>query len=127
MQTVFETRKQRLRLLKKNYKHWGDLNLAIGWERADPRLSQIHSEVLRKDRGTPYVMGDTTARTIEEKLALPEGWMDTPPTYTEMHGEHDPRVLAMEVMESLNPEDWATALRLLSALKKPQAKNGTTN
>lgn len=127
MQTISETRKQRLRILKNNYKHWGDLNEAIGWDRTDPRLSQIHSGNLRSDRGTPYVMGDPTARMIEEKLKLPTGWMDTPPTIAEMHGESDPRAMALAVLESLPEEDWPAAVRLLAALKEPTipAKNGT--
>lgn len=127
MQTISETRKQRLRILKIDYKHWGDLNEAIGWDRTDPRLSQIHSGNIRSGRDAPYVMGDITARMIEEKLALPIGWMDTPPTHAEMHGESDPRAMAMAVLESLPQEDWAAAVRLLAALQEPAplTKNGT--
>ena len=71
-------------------------------------------------------MGDPTAREIEVALGLPEGWMDTPPTYAELHGENDPRTKAMLIMEALPPDQWDTALRLLDALVKP-AKNGTHN
>ena len=70
-------------------------------------------------------MGDDLARKIEEKLGLPEGWMDTPPSYSELQGEHDPRLKAMVLMESLPPDQWDTALRLLDALAQPASKNGT--
>lgn len=72
-------------------------------------------------------MGDPTARMIEEKLKLPTGWMDTPPTLAEIHGESDPRAMALAVLESLPEEDWPAAVRLLAALKEPSTpeKNGT--
>ena len=126
MQTISETRKQRLQILKKNYERWGDLNEVLGWSRADPRLSQILSGNLRSDRGTPYVMGDTTARLIEEKLGLPSGWMDTPPSYAELHGESDQRAQVMALLESMPREDWDAAVRVIAALKEPAAKTGTT-
>ena len=80
MQTVFETRRIGLRMLIDKHGSIADLNVALGWERTFARLSQIQNRSIRSDRGTPYEMGDVTAREIEEKLGLEEGWMDTPPT-----------------------------------------------
>lgn len=79
MQTVFETRRIRLRQLIAQYKTIAALNVKLGWEETNARLSQIQNRSIRSDRGTPYEMGDTTAREIEEALRLPTGWMDTPP------------------------------------------------
>ena len=126
MQTVYETRRIRLGMLKTKHKSWAALNEAMGWDRTSARLSQIHSQTPRRDRGTTYTMGDSTARDIETALKLELGWMDTPPTYAELYGEQDPRAIVLTLMESLPPEEWPTAVRLLSALKEPAGKNGTT-
>lgn len=104
MQTVFDTRRTRLRLLRDKYKTWGDFNEAIGWPRTDPRLSQIHSQSIRSGRGTPFVMGDSTARHIEAKLGLVVGWMDTPPSYAEL--DPDPMIAdLLQVARQLREEN----------------------
>jgi hypothetical protein len=126
MQTVQDTRRQRVGILKNKYVKWSVLNEALGWERTNTRLSQIHSGTLRSDRGTPYTMGDDTAREIEQKLKLPEGWMDTPPTYAELHNEPDPISKAVSLLEAMGPEARYQALRLLDALSQPPRANGTT-
>lgn len=82
MQTAQETRKQRLLLLKKKHGTWAALNKLIGWESTNARLSQIGAGSIRSGRNTPYVMGDDMAREIEHALDLPNGWMDTPLTYS---------------------------------------------
>ena len=64
-------------------------------------------------------MGDDLARKIEEKLELELGWMDTPPTYAELHGDEDPRTKVMQLMEAMPPDQWPTAVRLLDALAQP--------
>ena len=64
-------------------------------------------------------MGDDLARKIEERLSLEAGWMDTPPSYAELHGEEDPRTKAWLLMEALPPDQWPTAVRLLDALAQP--------
>jgi hypothetical protein len=64
-------------------------------------------------------MGDAMAREIEATLGLENGWMDTPPTYAEIHGEDDPRTRMMLLMESMPPDQWATAVRLVDALAQP--------
>ena len=71
-------------------------------------------------------MGDSQAREIEEKLSLGLGWMDTPPSYAELHGEEDPRTKVMQLMEAMPPDQWQTAVRLLDALtQQPQEATGT--
>jgi hypothetical protein len=126
MQTVFETRRSRLMMLVKEKGSVAKLNRALGYEETSARLYQIHNRSVRADRGTPYELGDTTAREIEQKLNLPVGWMDTPPTYAELAGDNDPRAMIEHMVQEMPPEDWPTAVRLLSALKKPDAKNGTS-
>ncbi len=125
MQTVQETRKARLILLKKKYGRWVDLNVAIGWERTNPRLSQIYKGTIRSDRNLPYTMGDETAREIESNLGLPLGWMDTPPTYDELLGPEDQRAKVLLLMEAMPQEQWATVVRLVDAIAQPALKNGT--
>lgn len=112
-------------MLVKKYQSVAELNTALGWTRTDPKLAQIRNANLRPGRAKPYQMGDAMARQIEDKLALEHGWMDTPPTYAELHGENDVRAKAMILMDALPPEQLDTALRLLDALVKPQGNNGT--
>ncbi|CAM3348302.1 hypothetical protein POHY109586_03365 [Polaromonas hydrogenivorans] len=106
-----------------------DLCQELGYARTETAtLTRILNANVRHDRdGKPYNMGSPMAREIEKKLKLPNGWMDTPPSYAELHGEQDQRAMMMDLMNSLPPEDLATALRMLSALKEPTGplKNGT--
>jgi hypothetical protein len=124
MQTVQETRRQRLGMLKKKYVRWSVLNTLLDWEVTSARLSQIHSGTLRSDRGTPYTMGDDTAREIETKLGLQPGWMDTPPTYEELNGQPDMIGTAMGILQAMEPEARYQAVRLLEALRQPPEPNG---
>lgn len=127
MQTVQDTRRQRVGILKTKYVKWSALNEALGWERTNTRLSQIHSGTLRSDRGTPYTMGDETAREIEQKLNLPAGWMDTPPTYAELHGEEpDALTQAHTLLMAMEKDTQYQALRLLTALAEPPKANATS-
>lgn len=128
MQTVFETRRTRLRILVERYSNnVANLNRALGWEDTNARLYQIHNRSIRADRGTPYEMGDVTAREIEEKLSLGLGWMDTPPTYEELNGKDDPKTQMLLLMESLPPDQWPTALRLISVLGQSKVANGESH
>ncbi|MGB4061905.1 MAG: hypothetical protein WBK26_17005 [Burkholderiaceae bacterium] len=126
MQTVHETRKARLLLLKKKHGSWANINKLIGWESTNARLSQIGAGSIRSGRNTPYVMGDEMAREIETSLGLETGWMDTPLTWADMHGQEDPRAKVMQLMEAMPADQWATAVRLLDALAQPAPANGTT-
>ena len=113
-------------MLKAKFIKWAALNEALGWEKTNTRLSQIHSGTLRSDRGTPYTMGDETAREIEQKLGLEQGWMDTPPTYAELHGEPDAIGKAVALLEAMEPEARYQAVRLLDALAQPPQANSTS-
>ncbi|MFN7725172.1 MAG: hypothetical protein ACK5QH_08895 [Rubrivivax sp.] len=124
MQTVFETRHQRLTMLVNRHGSVAELNRAIGRESNWARLYQIYNRSIRSDRGTPFVMGDDTAREIEAKLSLEEGWMDTPPTYNEVHGPEDPRTKAILLLEQMSPEQAQVATRLLTAIAEPEKKQG---
>jgi hypothetical protein len=126
MQTVFETRRNRLAKLVERFGSVAKLNTELGWEVTNARLYQIHNRSIRSDRGTPFEMGDTTAREIEEKLSLGLGWMDTPPSYAELHGEDDPRAKVLLLMEAMPPDQWATVVRLVDAVAQPTPSTGTT-
>ena len=129
MEPVEETRRTRLRMLVTRHNNtMADLCQELGYARTETAtLTRILNANVRHDRdGKPYNMGSPMAREIEKKLNLPNGWMDTPPTYAELHGEQDPRATMMTLMDSLPPDEWPTAIRLLSALKKP-AQNGTSD
>ena len=128
MQTVSETRRARLTILVKQHGNsLAALNEVLGLDRTDATLSQIRTQAKHSKTGKPRVMGDDLARKIEEKLGLATGWMDTPPSYAELGGEQDPRAMIEHMVQEMPPEDWPTALRLLSALKKPEPKNGTND
>lgn len=124
MLTASETRRVRTEMLIKQHGSAAALNTALGWPRTDPKLAQIRNANPRPGRDKPYQMGDAMAREIEEALNLERGWMDTPPTYAELHGEHDPRVQLLHAMEGLPADQWAVALRLIDALTQPA--NGTS-
>lgn len=128
MQTVAETRRQRLAILVREH---GDstatLNEALGLDRTDATLSQIRTQARHSKTNKPRAMGDDLARRIEETLGLEIGWMDTPPTYAEIHGTSDARAMAMAVMEAMPEDQWPKVLRLLDIFAQPEPKNGTTD
>jgi hypothetical protein len=109
-------------------KHGGatKLNEAIGRASTDGQLNLYKNKNLRPN-GKPHQMGDNIAREIEQALKLPEGWMDTPPSYAEINGEDDPLSKALMVMENMTKEQQHLAVRLIAALdKQPEAlKTGT--
>lgn len=112
-------------MLYAKYGKWASLNEALGWEKTNARLSQIHSGTLRSDRGTPYTMGDDTAREIEQKLSLPTGWMDTPPSLAEQFG-HSPALDKMAaLMATMEPEMQYRVVRMVGELTQPaEGTNG---
>lgn len=126
MQTIADTRRQRLTLLIREFGSLAALNERLELPRTDATLSQIKNQSPHHKTGKPRAMGDDLARKIEEKLGKPVGWMDTPPSYSEIQGEPDPRAQLLAVMEALPPDQYATATRLLAALaESDQLKNGT--
>lgn len=124
MQTCEEIRRTKLKMLAD--KHGGAANLCqlLGYARSETaRLTRVLNANVRHDRGgKTYNMGDTMAREIEERLALPRGWMDNAPTYSEMQAKEDPRTRVMALMESLPEDQWSTVLRLVAALAQPAAE-----
>lgn len=122
MQTVFETRRARLKELIAKFGSIAALNLALGWDATNPRLSQIQNRSIRSDRGTPYEMGDSTAREIETKLLLEVGWMDTPEAYA----PHDQRIShVLKVMEAMPEWQREQAVKIVDTLAEPKKANGT--
>jgi hypothetical protein len=124
MKTVFQTRRERLKELIRRYGTIAALNLALGWEATNARISQIQNGSIRSDRGKPYELGDPTAREIEEKLGLEVGWLDTP---VELEGLADDTSRQMlSLFNQLPAAERSTALRLLNALAEPPKAEGTT-
>lgn len=124
--TIDETRRARLEMLITQ--HGGkiaNLNEALGYERTHSQLARIRNKNMRSDRpGKFFVMGDEQAREIEEKLSLGVGWMDTPPSYAELHGEDDPMHQIALIMNELPRNQWPTAVRLVAALAESKVANG---
>jgi hypothetical protein len=125
VQTIAETRRQRLQMLRDRHKSLADLNERIGLARTDATLSQIKNQSPHHNTGKPRVMGEDLARKIEEAMQLPSGWMDTPPSYAELHGQPDPVSMALDLLTAMEPEAQYQALRLLDALAQPPTANGT--
>lgn len=125
MYTSAEIRRIRLNMLVERFGSLTALNLALGWAKNDPKLSQIKNNNKRPGRDATYQMGDSMAREIEEKLSLVRGWMDNPPSYEELLGDDDPRTKVMALMEQLPRDQWPTLVRLVDALAQPEAANGT--
>lgn len=122
MQTVFETRRDRLKVLKDKYGTIAALNQKLGWETTNPRLSQILNSSIRSDRGTPYELGDATARAIETSLELEVGWMDTPLSYADLHSD-DQIAHVVRVMEAMPEWQREQAMKIVDTLAQPS--NGT--
>lgn len=131
MKTVEQTRRDRLQMLVQRHggEREGMANLceALGMARNNTAgLTRILNANIRHERdGEAYEMGSKKAREIEQKLGLEHGWMDTPPTYAELHGEPDIISKALTMLEAMEPQARYQALRLLDALAQPPLANGT--
>jgi hypothetical protein len=126
VQTIAETRRQRLQMLIEEFGSLADLNDRLDRPRTDATLTQIKNQSPHHKTGKPRSMGDDIARDIETRLGKPEGWMDTPPTYAEMNGQPDPASMAASMLAAMQPEAQYRALRLLGALAEPPQSNGTS-
>ena len=106
-----------------------DLCEVLGYARKETAgLGRIVNANLRHDRnGKPYVMGSPKARQIESALKLEVGWMDTPPTYFELHNQADPMAKAMAVMKNIAEYQWPKVLQMLDIFAQPEPKNGTND
>lgn len=127
MEAVEETRRTRLQMLVKKHGSMATLCELLGYARNETAtLTRIANANIRHDRGGElYNMGSPMARKIEEKLSLGLGWMDTPPSYAELHGEEDPRAKVLQLMEAMPPDQWATVVRLVDAVAQPASSTGT--
>jgi len=127
MEIVEETRRIRLQMLVKKHGSMASLCEKLGYARNETAtLTRILNANIRHDRGgEPYNMGSPIARKIEEKLSLGLGWMDTPPSYAELHGEEDPRAKVLQLMEAMPVDQWATVVRLVDAVAQPTPATGT--
>lgn len=128
MQTSEEIRRSRLRELVEKHNGMANLCHLLGYARNDTaKLTRILNANVRHERGgKTYNMGDSLAREIEEALGLERGWMDNPITASELSGHGNARIKITQLMEGLPDDQLAVALRLLDALAKPPAANGTT-
>lgn len=121
--TIDETRRKRLEMLIERHGTIAALNTAMGIDKTDATLSQIRTQAPHSKTGKPRTMGDDKARDIEARLQLPRGWMDTPPSYAELHPD-DRIAHAMKVMESMSAYQLDQAVRVLATLAEPM-RNGT--
>ena len=128
MQTVHETRRQRLEMLLEKYGSIAALNEKIKWPRTDSRLSRIKNANTRTDRtGKVFQMGDNIAREIEGALGLENGWMDTPPSLAEQFGHSVPLDKMAELMAAMEPDMQYKVVRMVAALAQPaEGTNGIT-
>ncbi len=127
MVTIEETRRDRLQMLVTKHGSLANLCEKLGYARTETAtMSRILNATPRHDRkGSVYNMGSPMARQIEEKLSLVLGWMDTPLSYAELHGEEDPRTKVIKLMEAMPPDQWATVVRLVDAVAQPNLSTGT--
>lgn len=114
-------------------RHGGDKNgmanlcEALGYARNNTAgLTRILHANLRKDRDSePYDMGSKKAREIEQKLNLPVGWMDTPPTLAEQFGHSEPLDKLAALLATMEPEMQYKVVRMVGALAQPaEGTNG---
>lgn len=124
-----ETRRARLQMLVD--RHGGDkdgmANLceALGLARNNTAgLTRILNANVRHERNADvYEMGSKKAREIEQKLHLPVGWMDTPPTMLEQYGPSEPLEKVAALMSVMEPAMQYRVVRLVAVMAEPA--NGT--
>lgn len=127
MQTIAETRRQRLGMLISQHGSLAALNEKLDLARTDATLSQIKNQSPHHKTGKPRSMGDELARRIEGALDLPEGWMDTPPSLAEQFGHSEPLDKMAALMAAMEPEMQYKVVRMVAALSQPaEGTNGHT-
>lgn len=78
MDAIDEIYRQRLRMLVTTYGNGRQSNFAALLDRSPAQVAQwLHGSKDSKS-GAPRAMSRKTARFIEQRLGLPEGWMDQP-------------------------------------------------
>lgn len=126
METVEETRRARLKILVSQYGGMASLCEKLGYARNETAtLTRILNANVRHDRdGKPYNMGSPMARQIETVLNLPVGWMDTSPSYGELHGEDDLRGQVLKAMENMSPSQIYQTIAIMNALQVKTPPDG---
>lgn len=71
-----EIRRRNLLYLIEQYGTMAKLNEVLGRDRHDSALAQIKNQSFNKSKNVTRKMGVALARSIEQKLNLPMGWMD---------------------------------------------------
>lgn len=125
MQTIAEIRRARLEQLIEQHGSIANLNIALGWARTDPKLTQIRNANTRQGRDKPYQMGDAMAREIETTLQLERGWMDNPQNPNPYADERIAR--AVKIMESM--QDWQLdqTVKIVTAIAEPATAPKVSN
>lgn len=124
MQTIGETRRERMEQLIAEHGSIAKLNEALGLPRTDATLSQIRTQAPHSRTGKLRTMGDELARRIETTLSLPIGWMDTPLSYDAIHGDQQIS-RAVKVMEAMPEWQRDQAIKILDTLAQPPERTGT--
>lgn len=121
MKPVEETRRDRLQMLVQRYGGMANLCEKLGSARNETAtLTRILNGNVRHERGgTPYNMGSPMARSIEEKLNLEHGWMDTPPSLSEQFGHSEPLDKMASLLAAMEPEMQYKVVRMVAALAQP--------
>lgn len=76
MRAISLVRQKNLLYLIEQYGSIARLNLALGRPKKDATLSQVKNFAKHHKTNKPREMGVALARSIEEKLNYPPGWMD---------------------------------------------------
>ena len=119
MDTCAEIRLKNLEYLIQQYGSIANLNMALGLSRTDATISQIRNKTKHSQTGKLRVMGEETARKIEESLNLERGWMDHPRTSSSHPDE-------AFVLEQFRLADEAHKALFLSVAKTVQAAQATS-
>lgn len=128
VQTISETRRQRLLMLLNEHGSIAALNDKLGLDRTDATLSQIKNQSPHHKTGKPRSMGDEMARKIEAALSLDEGWMDTPPDLREQYAKSEPLDRMAALMAAMEPEMQYKVVRMVAALAQPaEGTNGANH
>lgn len=80
MKTVEEVRRERLKMLVEEHGSLVELNSKTGKTSRDSTYSQILTRAAGSKTQKAKEMGSAMARSLEEALGKPRGWMDTAPT-----------------------------------------------
>lgn len=104
-------------------------------EKSHAQISQLKTQAKHSKTGKPRLIGDDTARLVEQRFGLEVGWMDnvhsqTSATTTSANSPNKawPFDIAPERLQALNPGDWArinaTITATVEAREADMKRNG---